>query len=256
MAGRIRTVKPEWIEDEKLLLASPAARTLSIAMLLLADDYGRGRCNKEIIVSRIFPGHSREGSEGFEELRETGYFATYVVRDQTYFWILNWGRHQRVDKPGVPRVPCPCGILEKDHDCLANFRETLATDLIPRPNTTTTTTLLRTEGAPVSFDFESVYEIYPRKKGKSKGLALCKSKIRSQQTFDKFSAAVRRMGELWSGASKADLEFCPHFSTFVSGKRWEDDELPAPKVNGSSNPRVGHYQHTGDEQYAGGEVKL
>ena len=40
---RIRTIKPEWLEDERLALASPPARVMSVALICMADDFGRGR---------------------------------------------------------------------------------------------------------------------------------------------------------------------------------------------------------------------
>ncbi len=147
MIGRIRTVKPEWLEDDKMIESSPAARVLSVAMILIADDYGRGRGKEERIISRVFPLHHDDGRQAFSELMATGYFSLYVIREQTYFELTNWTRHQRVDKPGKPRVPCRCGLLEKDHECPEKIRENVEMDseslapdhdhipdLVPRPD--------------------------------------------------------------------------------------------------------------------------
>ncbi len=126
MPGRIRTIKPEWLEDEKMMTASPAARVLSIGLILVADDYGRGCGNPDLVVPRIFPRHSREGSQAFQELLRLGYFTLYVVRGQTFFQIVNWSKHQRVDKPGKQRIPgpsddsaTPVGTVEKVRGSLA-----------------------------------------------------------------------------------------------------------------------------------------
>ena len=56
MAGRIRSIKPEWLEDERMVMASSDARVLSIALILMADDYGNGRCCKaaETDAIRVF----------------------------------------------------------------------------------------------------------------------------------------------------------------------------------------------------------
>jgi len=128
MAGRIRTIKPEWLEDERMVLASPAARVLSIGLILLADDHGRGVGNADLISSRIFPGHSRESREAFRELLDMGFFRLYTVRGQTFFEIANWTKHQRVDKPGKPRVPDPCEADAKVPGSLAKVPGSLATD--------------------------------------------------------------------------------------------------------------------------------
>jgi hypothetical protein len=43
MSRRIRSIKPEWLDDEKIAGASDEARVLSVALILMSDDYGRGR---------------------------------------------------------------------------------------------------------------------------------------------------------------------------------------------------------------------
>lgn len=110
MAGRIRTIKPEWLEDEKLLTVSIEARLLSVALLLIADDHGRGRAQPVRIGAAVFPGEAdatATAKSALGELTRIGYVCLYSVRDQSYFAIVNWKKHQRVDKPGAPRVPAP-----------------------------------------------------------------------------------------------------------------------------------------------------
>jgi hypothetical protein len=108
MSGRIRTVKPEWLDDEKIALASPEARVLSIALLLLADDFGNGRASSVMLQSRVFPGLLGDHAErALVELAAIGYAFTYTVGEQRYFSIRNWDKHQRVEKRGKPKVPSP-----------------------------------------------------------------------------------------------------------------------------------------------------
>lgn len=140
---RIRTVKPEWLEDEQLLRAGSHARVLSIALILVADDYGRGRCIPEALAAQVFP-FEQESSRVFRDslasLSRMGFVGIYRVRDQQYFQISNWTKHQRVDKPGKPRVPAPnpSDFIELEtsgepREVFANgsrqFRESLAPDL-------------------------------------------------------------------------------------------------------------------------------
>lgn len=109
MAGRIRTVKPEWLEDEKMVFASSDARVLSVGLILLADDHGNGRGNPTWLQAQIFPGMKdpREFFLASRELIRMGFVTFYEASGQTYFAILNWTKHQRVDKPSKPRVPGP-----------------------------------------------------------------------------------------------------------------------------------------------------
>jgi hypothetical protein len=83
-----------------------------VALILLSDDYGRGRASLPFIVSHVFPTLNDESrvAEYMSELQSTGFFFTYEVRNQSYFSIRNWKKHQRVDKPGKPLVPPPDDI--------------------------------------------------------------------------------------------------------------------------------------------------
>jgi hypothetical protein len=119
LSGRIRTVKPEWLEDELLAAASDEARVLSVGLILLADDYGNGRASIATIAAEVWryalerddganaPEVLAKASRAFRELLAIGFIGTWTEAGQRYFTIRNWARHQRVDKPGKPLVPKP-----------------------------------------------------------------------------------------------------------------------------------------------------
>lgn len=108
MSGRIRSLKPEWLEDEALLRLSSDARVVSVALLLLADDHGNGRGSDMYLGAQIFPGESLDKiRESLASLSAVGFVRLYRLSNQTYFTIRNWAKHQKVDKPGKPRVPGP-----------------------------------------------------------------------------------------------------------------------------------------------------
>lgn len=166
MTGRIRTVKPEWLEDELLGSCSDAAAKLSIGLLLLADDYGNGRASLAQIAASVWryqleqndganaPEVLAKASGAFRELVAMHFIGVYEVSGQKYFAIRNWKKHQRVDKPGKPLVPArPPTLFDAEslegnpnsgepRESGANppraIPETPAPD--PRPTTTTTTT--------------------------------------------------------------------------------------------------------------------
>lgn len=124
MAGRIRTVKPEWLEDELLQESSSDARVLSIALVLLADDHGNGRGGEKFLAGQVFPGQQIKSlRDALARLVEIRYCRIYQVDGQSYFSIRNWAKHQRVDKPGPGKVPEPPGNVR---DSLANLPGELA----------------------------------------------------------------------------------------------------------------------------------
>lgn len=119
MSGRIRTIKPEWLDDEVLAATSSDARVLSVGLLLLADDYGNGRAAIGALAAEVwkFDMGRDDGvhatavitraREAMRELEAARYITVYTVDGQQYYSIRNWSKHQRVDKPGKPRVPGP-----------------------------------------------------------------------------------------------------------------------------------------------------
>lgn len=125
MAGRIRTVKPEWLEDD-IAVENSDVRVTSIGLILLADDHGRGRANDVILGAAIFPASPAKIRGSLARLRDRGYVEVYEVRGQRYFRITQWERHQRVDRPGKPRVPCPCEEFHTFAECPAKDRGTHA----------------------------------------------------------------------------------------------------------------------------------
>ena len=141
MSGRIRSVKPEWLEDELLAAASDEARVLSIGLILVADDYGNGRASIATIAAEVWryalerddganaPEVLAKASRAFRELLAIGFIGTWTEGGQRYFTIRNWARHQRVDKPGKPLVPKPPSdiFVAKTTDS-GESRETVATD--------------------------------------------------------------------------------------------------------------------------------
>jgi hypothetical protein len=158
VSGRIRTIKPEWLEDERLAAASDEARVLSVALILMADDHGRGRAATATIAAGAWryqmerddgvhaPEILARASRAIRELVAIEFADLYEVNGQRYFAIRNWSKHQKVDRPSKPRVPVPettgtilVSEFQRDpRETLARPseqpRETLATDL--RPPTT------------------------------------------------------------------------------------------------------------------------
>ncbi len=156
MSGRIRSIKPEWLDDELLVLASEGARVLSVALLLMADDYGNGRLVYPVLSARIFPRSPEIFSLALDELTTIRYIAVYQLDGQKYFAIRNWDKHQRVDKPGKPHVPGPkergvkvvAGTLAKVRDTLAKVPGSLAPDPDLRPGPTTNDLATRESSQP------------------------------------------------------------------------------------------------------------
>lgn len=109
---RIRTLKPEWLEDEVIAAEADPIRVLSVGLILMADDYGRGRASSPFVRSTVWPYQDPPESLGkiterLQRLAGIGFIRLYKVADQSYYEICKWAKHQKVSHPGKPLVPLP-----------------------------------------------------------------------------------------------------------------------------------------------------
>jgi hypothetical protein len=111
MAGRIRTVKPELNDDERVGRLSPNAFRLFVVGIAEADDHGNLRADPALLTAKAFWGCPLPQGQTIEDLftELDGLWEFYEVRGQRYAHYRGWRKHQRVDNAGEPRVPLPPG---------------------------------------------------------------------------------------------------------------------------------------------------
>jgi len=95
-------VKPEFWLDEDIAGLSEPACLMAIGLLNYADDHGYFNANPMLIKAAIFP--LREPSKTIpriiQELSDMGYIRLFNSEcGKTFGWIVNFSKHQRVDKP-------------------------------------------------------------------------------------------------------------------------------------------------------------
>ncbi len=111
MSGRIRSIKPEVLEDEEATNLSDPAWRLWVASWVLADDHGRFRAGLKILAAAVWhnTGRLKKTEKALKELVDKKFVRLYRVENQTYGELKqrSWRAHQRIDHPGKPRVPVP-----------------------------------------------------------------------------------------------------------------------------------------------------
>jgi hypothetical protein len=151
--SRIRTLKPEILEDANTAALSDGAYRLFIALIVLADDYGNVRADDRWLQGQIW--WARENpprvAEFLREVSDARIAVIYTVRGQTYAHVAGWDKHQRIDNAGKARVPKPNDAEAQGFDfgasasigdspkSSAKFRE-IPLDPDHRPPTTTPST--------------------------------------------------------------------------------------------------------------------
>jgi hypothetical protein len=104
--ARIRTIKPEFWSDEKIVELDFEWRLLFQGIWNFADDQGYIDCSPKRIKMQVFPGDSIEVSVGLRRLLEDSLLSAYRLRSDPERYVLrvvNWEQHQRVSNPAKPR---------------------------------------------------------------------------------------------------------------------------------------------------------
>jgi hypothetical protein len=151
--ARIRTIKPEILEDEKTASLTSDQWRLYVSMITLADDYGNLRAHPNQVKGAVFWAmeNAPDVTRLLAELATAGLILLYQVSGQAYAHIVGWKKHQKVDHPGSPRCPGPENqIVTQDS---RGPREDLASDsrLTPTPISTPTPIRAREGEKPSAF---------------------------------------------------------------------------------------------------------
>jgi hypothetical protein len=100
--ARIRTIKPEFWEDEKISKLPFACRLFYIGTWNFSDDYGVFRGNASVLKSKIFPYDESlrvsEIQKWLDTLAEARRIIPISYNSESYYWICAFQSHQVIDK--------------------------------------------------------------------------------------------------------------------------------------------------------------
>jgi len=100
--ARIRTIKPEFWEDEKVARLPFPCRLFYIATWNLADDNGVFRANPTMLKARIFPFDDHLRLEivkyWLKDLEEARMIVPISHENESYYVIRTFKSHQKIDK--------------------------------------------------------------------------------------------------------------------------------------------------------------
>lgn len=141
MAGRrIRSVKPEILDDEVVAALPHLEFRLFVSLIVLADDYGNMRGTAAHIkgaalwgardsVPQVQAALDHMAAPGVDLIR------LYEVRGQSYIHIRGWAKHQKVKNPGRPGVPGPGDdVLDNEDTGGSGVFSVEPTETVPGPS--------------------------------------------------------------------------------------------------------------------------
>lgn len=113
MAGRIRSIKPEWIEDEEFNACSDAAIRMAKVFYALVDDEGRCRASVRALglagwkfCDRIID-KTAHAQAAVDELVEAGWLVGYEVDGYQHWQVRNFAKHQKISHFTASKLPAP-----------------------------------------------------------------------------------------------------------------------------------------------------
>ncbi len=260
MAGRIRSIKPELLEDDKAAALSDIAWRLWVSTWCIADDHGRFRCSPAFLHGQAFWGSPRsvvEVEEAVQELDDAHLITVYTVNGQLYALVTNWTKHQRVDNAGKPRCPGPdAGVVRREsRKVSANLGE-LPPDLRPPISTSDLDPDLPREN-PAANDFSLAEGTKPG--GKSRKLPALPIPDDWKPTDEHYALALKQGVPLETAAQ----EFRNHaLANDRRQARWSHAFtnwlLKAPRYGGGAraSPKPRYHEVTGKEEYPDGDIDL
>lgn len=110
--ARIRTIKPDFWTDEKVVALSPFARLLFIGLWNFVDDEGRCEFSPTRVKLQILPADDVSISALLDEIRRENLVTTYSVENKEYLQVCGFSKHQKVDKRQTSKLPPPPAAAE------------------------------------------------------------------------------------------------------------------------------------------------
>lgn len=104
--ARIRTIKPEFWQNEQLARLTEHARLLAIALLNHADDAGYFKANAYLVRAACFPfdDDSTKVLGSLQELSSIGFIEVRNDHEKQIGHVCKFREHQRIDKPGASKL--------------------------------------------------------------------------------------------------------------------------------------------------------
>lgn len=130
--ARIRTIKPDFFSSDDVAALPIPVRLMWIGLWTYVDDHGRGKDNVRLIKAHCWPlddeMHDSDVEKQLVTLGDCGRILRYVHEDLRYFVIMNWHKHQSINRVSLPKCPPPNAYVgtpgpgEQGH-CETCFRE-------------------------------------------------------------------------------------------------------------------------------------
>ena len=184
-------------------------------LIVNCDDYGRFDGRPAVVKNRLFPLKEnltlKNVENAINKLARAGLVTPYTSGGKPFLFLPTWNAHQNV-RAKKSKYPEPENIcIHMNSDGSNSLRNPIQSE----SESESKSKYAQARGE----DFERFWSMYPRKEGKQKAKSAF-SKINVD--IDVLLSALdgHKRSAQWA---KNNGEFIPHASTWLNGKRWEDE---------------------------------
>jgi hypothetical protein len=241
--ARIRTIKPEFWTDGKIVQLSPWARLFFIGMWNFAlCDHGHVVDDADALKLRILPSDGVDGAELIDELINAGRVARVMISDgRTFLHVPRLIDHQNVDKRWSPRCPVcnesqvvpvePYQTQGNSYEFVGDHVNSAQERKVKEGKEDTSSSASRKTPSDDP-DFAKFWSVYPRRVGKGEArkawLKLVKAGV---DPADLIAGAERYRDD--PRRKTQDIKFTKHPGPWLNAERWTD-QLDHASVGGPS----------------------
>ena len=190
-------------------------------LIVNCDDFGRFDGRAAVVKNRLFPLKEnltlKNVESAINKLARVGLVVPYESGGKPFLSLPTWNEHQsvRAKRSKYPEPEIICKQMQADESKCP--RNPIQSESNPISESESKSTQVR------EMEFEQFWRCYPRKEGKQK----------AREAFRKVDVDVgvlmdaveqQKKSEQWR---KNSGQFIPHASTWLNGRRWEDQMAPA-----------------------------
>jgi hypothetical protein len=218
-------IKPDFWADEKIGSLQPNAKLLYIGMWNFCDDIGVTRSNPAFLKANIFPYDDRVTVKTIKnyctELMKLDLILERSNNKESFYFVKNFTKHQKIDRPSSFRfIPDTTkhNVLELFHSS-----STVATlDEGSSSNVKVKVNVKVKDNVKNVFDLNLIYQAYPKKSGKKKGIESLERIINTQDQFDNILHGSKNYKDLCD-EDDTPQKYIKSFSTWVNAAGWDDE---------------------------------
>lgn len=256
--ARIRTIKPETFTSDDVAALTIHARWTWVGLWTHADDEGRARADPRLIKAAVWPIDDTVSAADvtlhLDEMERRGMICRYSVAGVAYLHVVNFLKHQRINRPSLSKHPACSG------DVHGGLSESSVRTHAPIPDDspqeqgtgnreveqgTGKDASVRRPSAEADPLFDEFWSTYPRREAKGAARKAWDKATTRAATADILAGATR-----YRDQPGRDPRYTAHPATWLNADRWSDEPQP---VNASAN---GHRPFTNpeDEDAYGGTL--